>query len=412
VATLRRSRRLLATLLPAVLLVPAAPARAQTGQPSDVEDARRALEAQQREVARIREEARAAEAEHQARWAQLVATEDAIAATDARLAAVDDETARLRTVAEERAVAVYVGGRPSAVALLDEGEFLDRDRMRVYANVLAGDDRQTLDRLEVLHADEERARAELVTLRAAQQDQSAASEAAAAAVLDLLGQAETLEQSLEAEYQAELAEQRRLAEEARRREEERLRREAEERRRADEAARQEAEARRRREQAAATPAPGPAPAPPAASPGPAPAPAPSSPAPTAAGPWSACPVPGSVFVDSWGAPRAGGRRHEGADLMALRGTPNLAVVSGTVAFRNGPVSGLAVWLNGDDGHRYFYAHLEEIVGEPRRVAAGEVIGLTGNTGDAVTAPTHTHFQYHPGGGGAVNPYPVLRANGC
>jgi murein DD-endopeptidase MepM/ murein hydrolase activator NlpD len=53
-------------------------------------------------------------------------------------------------------------------------------------------------------------------------------------------------------------------------------------------------------------------------------------------------------------------------------------------------------------------HLMQIEGAvPRRVTQGDVIGLTGNTGHAYGY--HTHFEYHPDGGDAVSPYPLLSA---
>ncbi|MGH9042279.1 MAG: murein hydrolase activator EnvC family protein, partial [Acidimicrobiia bacterium] len=121
-----------------------------------------------------------------------------------------------------------------------------------------------------------------------------------------------------------------------------------------------------------------------------------------------CPIAGAVaFTDSWGDPRGGGRRHQGADMMNPFGTPNVAVVSGAFARHRSGAGGLAIYLYGDDGHTYYYAHLAEVVGADRRVAQGEVVAKTGNSGNARGGAPHTHFEIHPGGGGAINPYPSL-----
>ena len=122
-----------------------------------------------------------------------------------------------------------------------------------------------------------------------------------------------------------------------------------------------------------------------------------------------CPIQGPLtFTDTWGAPRPGGRRHEGTDLMNAYGTPNVAVVSGEFETHHSGLGGLSIYLHGDDGNTYYYAHLSQIVGPDRRVARGEVIARTGSSGDATTP--HTHFEFHPGGGPAVNSYPLVRAH--
>lgn len=142
---------------------------------------------------------------------------------------------------------------------------------------------------------------------------------------------------------------------------------------------------------------------------PAPAPTPDPPAPPPPPkPGMICPVQGAVaYADTWGAPRSGGRRHQGVDMMAGSGTTLVAVVSGSVNFKQTPLGGNSVWLTGNDGNRYFYAHLSAFEGSSRSVSQGEVIGYVGMTGNAPVP--HLHFEVHPGGGVAVNPYPYVRA---
>ena len=140
----------------------------------------------------------------------------------------------------------------------------------------------------------------------------------------------------------------------------------------------------------------------------APAPAPESPPASNAGNGMVCPVAGPrAFGDTWGAARSGGRSHEGVDMMSPAGTPLVAVESGSVQFKTTNLGGNSVWLNGASGTRYFYAHLSAWEGSSRGVSQGEVIGYVGATGN--TTANHLHFEIHPGGGQAVNPYPYVRA---
>jgi murein DD-endopeptidase MepM/ murein hydrolase activator NlpD len=124
-----------------------------------------------------------------------------------------------------------------------------------------------------------------------------------------------------------------------------------------------------------------------------------------------CPVTGNIrFTNDWHAPRSGGQLHQGNDIFAPRGTWNVAAVAGRTRFSQGARQGNGLWLTGQDGNSYFYAHFDAYWGGERDVAAGELIGFTGNTGDAQFTEPHTHFEIHPGGGAAVNPYPTLVAS--
>ncbi|MDJ0923386.1 MAG: M23 family metallopeptidase [Acidimicrobiia bacterium] len=125
-----------------------------------------------------------------------------------------------------------------------------------------------------------------------------------------------------------------------------------------------------------------------------------------------CPVDGAVaFTDTWGDPRSGGRTHKGVDMIAARGTPLVAIEAGTVKrMRNGGLGGITVTLRGISGDEFYYAHLDGwaaglSVGQS--LAVGELLGYVGNTGNAQYTIPHLHFEWAPGGGAAVNPYPLV-----
>ncbi len=124
-----------------------------------------------------------------------------------------------------------------------------------------------------------------------------------------------------------------------------------------------------------------------------------------------CPVgrPHS-FTDTWGAARSGGRRHRGTDILAPRGQDVYAIVGGVWDVKSyGASAGNWAILKGADGTSYWYLHLEQhLVGDGARVAAGQLVATNGDTGNARGTTPHVHFEQHPGGGGAVNPYPLLK----
>lgn len=128
----------------------------------------------------------------------------------------------------------------------------------------------------------------------------------------------------------------------------------------------------------------------------------------------ACPVQGAVsFVDSWGAPRSGGRTHEGVDMIAARGTPVAAIYDGVlIQLSNSTLGGITIWLRSTEGDEYYYAHLDGYApgaATGMSVSEGEIIGYVGSTGNAPDYLPHLHFEYHPGGGAAVNPYPLVKS---
>jgi peptidoglycan LD-endopeptidase LytH len=119
----------------------------------------------------------------------------------------------------------------------------------------------------------------------------------------------------------------------------------------------------------------------------------------------------SRFVDSWGNARSGGRRHQGIDVFAPKGTPVVSTTSGIVTgVGTNNLGGRVVWVLGPGLERHYYAHLNRHgairVGD--RVEAGTIIGYAGNTGNARGGAVHLHYGIYRDGN-AQNPYPRLAA---
>jgi murein DD-endopeptidase MepM/ murein hydrolase activator NlpD len=116
-------------------------------------------------------------------------------------------------------------------------------------------------------------------------------------------------------------------------------------------------------------------------------------------------------IGEFGAPRDGGRTHEGFDIVAACGTPLVAVRGGRVreAGYDPVLYGNYLLIHGEGERRsYFYAHLRRpsSVGRGDRVFTGERVGVIGETGNARTVGCHLHFEVHVDGR-PVDPEPAL-----
>ena len=118
------------------------------------------------------------------------------------------------------------------------------------------------------------------------------------------------------------------------------------------------------------------------------------------------------IADTWGAPRSGGRTHEGQDIFAPKGTKILSATNGYVyKIGENNLGGQTVSVISSGGRIYYYAHLDEYapglkVGDP--VTTRTVLGFVGTTGNAQGTPPHLHFGvYTFGFGNAINPLPMI-----
>lgn len=134
------------------------------------------------------------------------------------------------------------------------------------------------------------------------------------------------------------------------------------------------------------------------------------------------------WQDDFGDARGQGS-HEGNDIMAPRKALALAAEAGTVKFHTtSSRAGCMLYLDGVSGTEYLYIHLNNDLTSANdnqgscvpgvayarglksgaKVTAGQPIGYVGDSGDANGINPHLHFEVHPNGGGAVNPFPHLR----
>lgn len=135
----------------------------------------------------------------------------------------------------------------------------------------------------------------------------------------------------------------------------------------------------------------------------------------------------SSWTDTFGAPRSGGRTHQGQDLMAPKMRELVAAEDATVTYASvGAVAGGIVELRTSDGWVYSYLHLnndtpgtddgaagtQEMFGpgitRGASVTAGQVVGYVGDSGNGENTPPHVHFEMKSPAGVKINPAASLR----
>ena len=117
-------------------------------------------------------------------------------------------------------------------------------------------------------------------------------------------------------------------------------------------------------------------------------------------------------ANTWGAPRSGGRTHEGQDIFAPKGTKVLSATNGYIyKIGENNLGGQTVSVISSGGRIYYYAHLDSYapgikVGDP--VTTRSLLGFVGTTGNAQGTPPHLHFGvYTFGYSDAINPLPLI-----
>jgi len=351
------------------------------------------------DIDRAREEVNAVLADSEAlgiqvqeAWARQFALEKEISDLETSIELAQVRIAETETRLEEVAVEMYMGSaRSASLQVLFSDETEGYEAGSEYLREVSGSDQDVVSQLRAFRSELERQTGRLAEASAEQETVTADLERMAGTLQGELAEAQAVYDRLLAQQEAE--------EQARRR--------------AEEEARQEAEEAARNSTTTTTSGGGGSgngsttttvgdtgtttttPAPPQPSNG------------------GACPMAGAVsFSDSYGEPRSGGRAHRGVDMIAARGTPIVAVYAGTITrLSTSALGGITLWLRAENGDQFYYAHLDSYgeIATGQSVPEGFVVGYNGSTGNAPAWLPHLHFEWHPGGGSAVNPYQLVRS---
>lgn len=338
---------------------------------------------------------------------QLVLVELAAQDLSRQAELLESERQELFEVVQIYALQSYVSQGSVGASLFASSDPTEVAKVRMFVDLISGASIGDIDRYRVLSQDLEMNQAAHAEALASQQrllglleSKNAEMNQALALAQSNIREAEAAEAEfltevakLEEQERLRLIEEQRIAEEKRLKREQERRRELERQRAEEQRKREEAERRKQEENSSTTTT--------------------IQRDPVIIGDGTLlCPIAGLThFSDTWGAARSGGRRHQGVDMFAERGTPVVAVVGGSLRLSSSRLGGNGFWLTGDDGNTYFGSHLDSLVGISGRVESGTVIGTVGNTGNARYTSPHLHFEVHPGGGSAVNPYPTA-ASAC
>lgn len=115
----------------------------------------------------------------------------------------------------------------------------------------------------------------------------------------------------------------------------------------------------------------------------------------------------------YGDSRGGGTRsHEGQDFVAPKGSPVVSPTDAVVLrVTDGSNSGLVVYTANPGDEVFVYMHLDWVADIDRgdRLQKGDLIGLVGNTGNAINAGDHLHFEIRQQSG-PVDPYPRIEGD--